>query len=147
MNYARQQEKCLCRFVILVAAMVALALAATPALARCTDRWTGGGGDSNWGNGLNWSTGTEPGSSDYVCIQKSGAADLLDVGDGIADLAVGSSDSLTIPNVTNASPSVNINGSTITNSGLRRLSTRNIINCETTSPIPGDHSSPRKRRA
>jgi hypothetical protein len=122
MNCVQQHEKSLRRFAIFVAAMVALVLGATPALAQCTDSWTGGGGDDNWSNGSNWSTGVEPGSSDAVCIQKSGAAVLLDVGDTIADLAVGSGDSLTIPNVTNASPNLSINGSTITNAGQIILS-------------------------
>ena len=117
MKPARQQEKNLRRFVIFVVAITLSLAAATPAFAQCTDSWTGAGGDSNWSNGANWSNGMEPGSSDYVCIQKSGAAVLLDVGDGIADLSMDSSDSLTIPNVTNASPSLNINGSSITNSG------------------------------
>ena len=46
MNCVRQQEKCLRRFVLFVTAMVAVSLAsATPALAQCTDSWTGGGGD------------------------------------------------------------------------------------------------------
>jgi hypothetical protein len=104
--------------------MILLSLAsATSALAQqCTDSWTGAGGDSNWSNGANWSNGTEPGNTDAACIQKSGAAVLLDVGDTIADLAVGSGDSLTIPNVTNASPSLNINGSSLTNSGQIILS-------------------------
>jgi fibronectin-binding autotransporter adhesin len=94
-----------------------MALGPSPAQAQCTNSWTGTGGDGNWSNGVNWSTGVEPGSSDSVCIQKSGAAVLLDVSDGIAGLTVGGSDSLTFPNVTNASPSLNINGSSITNSG------------------------------
>jgi len=123
MNYARQPEKSLASFVLLTAALVALSLAvSTPALAQCTDSWTGGGGNDAWSNGANWSNGMEPGSSDYVCIQTSGGAVLLDVGDGIADLAVGSSDSLTIPNVTNASPNLSINGSSITNAGQIILS-------------------------
>jgi hypothetical protein len=102
------------RFAVFVAATVVLSLAgATPALARqCTDSWTGGGGDGLWSDGANWSTGTEPGSSDSVCIQKSGVAVLMDVGDGIADVTVGSSDSLTLPN-----NSLIIFGSSIANSG------------------------------
>src|SRR5579863_4661400 len=102
MNCVRRQEKCLRRLVLFVAAMVAVSLAgATPALAQCTDSWTGGGGNNNWSNGANWSNGMEPGSSDSVCITQSGAAVVLDAADGIADLAVGSTDSLTFPTVTN----------------------------------------------
>ena len=124
MNCVRQNEKYSRRCVLFVGAMILLSLAsATSALAQqCTDSWTGAGGDSNWSNGANWSNGTEPGNTDAACIQKSGAAVLLDVGDTIADLAVGSGDSLTIPNVTNASPSLNINGSSLTNSGQIILS-------------------------
>jgi len=123
MNYARQQEKCLRRFVLLMAAVVGLSLAAaTSALAQCTDSWTGAGGNNNWSNGANWSTGTEPGNNDTVCIQTSGAAVLLDVADGIADLTVGSSDSLTFPTATNGSPSLNISGSSLANSGQIILS-------------------------
>jgi len=105
-----------------VAAVVVLSLAgATPALAQsCTDSWIGGDGD--WSVVANWSNGMEPGSSDNVCIQKSGAAVLLDVNDGINDLTVGSSDSLTLPTVTNASPSLSIGGSSIVNSGQIILS-------------------------
>ena len=118
MNYALQPGKRLPRFVLFVAAMIVLSLAgATPAFAQCSDSWTGGDGNSNWSDGANWSNGTEPGSSDSVCIQTSGAAVVLDVADGIADLAVGSSDSLTFPTVTNTNNGLNINGSSLTNSG------------------------------
>jgi fibronectin-binding autotransporter adhesin len=124
MNCMRQQEERSQTSVLFVAAMILFSLAsATSAVAQqCTDSWTGAGGDSNWSNGANWSTGNEPGNTDAVCIQKSGAAVLLDVGDTIADLAVGSSESLTIPNVTDASPSLNIDGSSITNAGQIILS-------------------------
>ncbi|HSY99851.1 MAG TPA: hypothetical protein VK788_10160 [Terriglobales bacterium] len=123
MNRVRSQEKCFRRFVLLVAAMVAVSLAgATPALAQCTDSWTGGGGNDNWSNGANWSNGKEPGNTDNVCITLSGAAVLLDVNGGIADLNMGGSDSLTLPTVTNASPSLNITGSSIANSGQIILS-------------------------
>lgn len=124
MNCVRQKEKCSRTCVLFVTATILLSLAsATSALGQqCTDSWTGGGGNDNWSNGANWSTGNEPGNTDAVCIQTSGAAVLLDVSDGIADLAIGSGDSLTIPNVTNASPSLNINGSTIANSGQIILS-------------------------
>jgi subtilase-type serine protease len=124
MNCARQQEKYLLRFVLFVTAMVALSLAgATPARAQCTDTWTGGGGDNNWSNGTNWSNGMEPGNSDSVCIQKPGAAVVLDVADGVADLTLGSSDSLTFPAVTNTNNGLNISGSSLTNSGQIILST------------------------
>ncbi len=124
MNYVRQQEERSYKFVLFVAALILLSLAgATSAVAQqCTDSWTGAGGDSNWSNGANWSNGMEPGNTDAVCIQKSGAAVLLDVGDTIADLAVASGDSLTIPNVTNASPNLSIDGSSITNAGQIVLS-------------------------
>ena len=124
MNYIRQQEKRSQNCVLFVAAMILLSLAsAIPAPAQqCTDSWTGGGGNDNWSNGANWSNGNEPGNTDAVCIQTSGAAVLLDVGDTIADLAIGSGDSLTIPNVTNGSPNLSINGSSITNAGQIILS-------------------------
>src|SRR5580704_10035737 len=119
-----QEEKWLRRFVLFVAAIVALSLAAaTPAVAQCTDSWTGAGGNSNWSNGANWSNGMEPGNSDSVCIQKSGAAVVLDVADGVADLTLGSSDSLTFPAVTNTNNGLNISGSSLTNSGQIILST------------------------
>ena len=47
---------------------------------------------------------------------------MLDVGDGIANLTIGSGNSLTLPTVTNASPTLNISGSSITNSGQIILS-------------------------
>lgn len=103
--------------------VVALALAGAPsAFAQCSDSWTGGGGDSNWSNGPNWSNGVEPGNSDNACIQSGGAAVVLDNSDTIATLTIGSSDSLTIPNVTNASPSLGIDGSFISNSSQIILS-------------------------
>lgn len=103
--------------------VVALALAGAPsAFAQCSDSWTGGGGDSNWSNGPNWSNGVEPGNSDNACIQSGGAAVVLDNTDTIATLTIGSSDSLTIPNVTNASPSLGIDGSFISNSSQIILS-------------------------
>src|SRR5580704_8142358 len=90
---------------------IALTATAIPAHAQsCTDSWTGAGADGLWSDGLNWSDGSEPGSSDNVCIQTAGAAVLLDVGDGINGLTIGSGDNLTIPNVTNASPGLNISG-------------------------------------
>jgi len=119
MNCVRQKKKCSRRYVLFVAAMILLSLAsATSALAQqCTDSWTGGGGNDNWSNGANWSTGNEPGNTDAVCIQTSGAAVLLDVADGVAGLAVGSSDSLTFPTPSNTNNGLSISGSSITNSG------------------------------
>jgi len=109
-------------FAALVIAMFAFALAgATQALAQCSDSWTGGGGDGSWSDKLNWSTGQVPGSGDSACIQ-SGAAVILDASDNIAGLTLGSSDSLTLPSITNASPSLNINGSSVANSGQIILS-------------------------
>ena len=123
MNCVRRQEECLRRLALSVAVMVAFSLpGSTSALAQCTDSWTGAGGGNNWGNPANWSTGKEPGSSDNACIQTSGAAVVLDVNGGIADFTLGSSDSLTLPTVTNASPNLNINGSSIANSGQIILS-------------------------
>jgi hypothetical protein len=123
MNCVPQQEKWLHRFVLFLAMAVVLSLAgATSALAQCTDSWTGAGGGNNWSNGANWSNGMVPGSSDSVCITQSGAAVVLDVNGGIADLSIGSSDSLTLPTVTNASPNLNINGSSLVNSGQIILS-------------------------
>jgi fibronectin-binding autotransporter adhesin len=116
MNCVPQEKKWLRRFVLFVVAMLALA-DATSALAQCTDSWTGAGGDNNWTNGANWSTGNEPGSSDSACITTSGAAVVLDAADGVADLTLGSSDSLTLPTVTNTNNGLNINGSSIMNSG------------------------------
>jgi hypothetical protein len=119
MNCIRQQEKRSLNSVLFVAAMILLSLVcAIPAQAQqCTDSWTGGGGDNNWSNGANWSNGSEPGNTDAVCIQTSGAAVLLDVADGVAGLAVGSSDSLTFPTPSNTNNGLSISGSSITNSG------------------------------
>jgi hypothetical protein len=105
--------------VLFVAGLILLALAsATSAAAQqCTDSWTGGGGDNAWSDGANWSNGNEPGSSDVACIQLSGAAVLLNVADGIADLAIGSGDSLTFPAVSNTNNGLSVSGSSITNSG------------------------------
>ncbi|MGH9500407.1 MAG: beta strand repeat-containing protein [Terriglobales bacterium] len=98
-------------------ALVAFSLTGpAPALAQCTDSWTGGGGDGQWSDVLNWSNGSEPGSGDNVCIQ-SGAAVNLDVGDTILDLTVGGGNSLTLPSVTNASPTLNVGGFSAANSG------------------------------
>ena len=47
---------------------------------------------------------------------------MLDVADGVADLTLGSSDSLTFPTVTNTNNGLNINGSSIANSGQIILS-------------------------
>jgi hypothetical protein len=119
MNCVRHNEKCSRSRVLFVAGLILLALAsATSAAAQqCTDSWTGGGGDNAWSDGANWSNGNEPGSSDVACIQLSGAAVLLNVADGIADLAIGSGDSLTFPAVSNTNNGLSISGSSITNSG------------------------------
>jgi hypothetical protein len=117
MNCIQQQEKCFFKFVLFGAAIIVLSLAsATAVLAQC-DSWTGGAGDGLWSDGLNWSTGVEPGSSDNACIQKSGAAVVLDAADGVAGLTVGSSDSLTFPTISNTNNGLNISGSSIANSG------------------------------
>lgn len=122
MNYAGERGRWLHRLLLLVALIVVVSLAGvTPALGQCVS-WTGGGGDSNWSNGANWSTGKEPGNTDDVCIQQSGAAVVLNVNDTIVDLTVGSSNSLTIPNATNASPFLVISGSSLANSGQIILS-------------------------
>jgi hypothetical protein len=119
MNCVRHNEKCSRSRVLFVAGLILLALAsATSAAAQqCTDSWTGGGGDNAWSDGANWSNGNEPGSSDVACIQLSGAAVLLNVADGIADLAIGSGDSLTFPAVSNTNNGLSVSGSSITNSG------------------------------
>jgi hypothetical protein len=105
------------RSAAFVIALVAISLAgATPAFAQCSDSWIGGGGDGLWSNVLNWSDGSEPGSSDNVCIQ-SGAAVNMDVSDGIANLTIGSGNSLTLPNITETNNSLLIGGSSIVNSG------------------------------
>jgi hypothetical protein len=119
MNCVRHNEKCSRSRVRFVAGLILLALAsATSAAAQqCTDSWTGGGGDNAWSDGANWSNGNEPGSSDVACIQLSGAAVLLNVADGIADLAIGSGDSLTFPAVSNTNNGLSVSGSSITNSG------------------------------
>jgi fibronectin-binding autotransporter adhesin len=116
MDYARRQDRPFRVFATFVLAMVVLSLACAPsALAQCTDSWTGGNG--NWSDGANWSNGMEPGSSDNVCIKKSGAAVNMDVSDGIANLTVGSGNSLTLPNVTQTNNNLVIGGSSIINSG------------------------------
>jgi hypothetical protein len=119
MNCVRHNEKYSRRSALFVAGLILLALAsATSALAQqCTDSWTGGGNDNAWSDGSNWSNGNEPGSSDVACIQLSGAAVVLNVADGIADLAIGSGDSLTFPAVSNTNNGLSVSGSSITNSG------------------------------
>lgn len=105
------------RSTAFVIALVALSLAvSTPALAQCTDSWTGSGGDGFWSDVLNWSDGSAPGSGDNVCIQ-SGAAVNMDVSAGIANLTIGSGNSLTLPNITETNNSLLIGGSSIANSG------------------------------
>ena len=107
------------RFAAFIAAVVVLSLAAAaPAYAQsCTDTWTGSGGDGQWSDGSNWSTGKEPGSGDNVCIQKSGAAVHMDVSDGIANLTVGKGDSLALPTVPDTNNGLGILGSSIVNDG------------------------------
>ena len=118
MNYVGQQSKRVSMVAAFVAVLVVLSLvASTPAFAQCTDSWTGADGSGAWSDGKNWSTGKEPGNQDYACIQTSGAAVTLDVNDTIADLNLGSSDSLTLPTVTNASPYLAIDGSSLVNNG------------------------------
>jgi fibronectin-binding autotransporter adhesin len=118
MNRVRQQEQCPRRVVLFVAAMIVLLLAGvTSAFAQCSDTWTGGDGNGAWSDGKNWSNGKEPGNTDTVCIQQSKAAVTLDVNDTIVGLTLGSSDSLTLPTVTNATPSLNISGASLANSG------------------------------
>jgi hypothetical protein len=104
------------RIVLWLVAIVGFFLASQIAMAQC-DSWTGGGGDGAWSDGNNWSNGKEPGSNDTACIQQSGAAVTLNVNDTIVGLTLGSSDSLTIPNVTNASPYLNVTGSSLANDG------------------------------
>src|SRR5581483_9980158 len=79
--------------------------------------WTGAAGDNAWGTKTNWSLNLVPGASDSACILGSGAAVSLNVNGGVATLSLGTSDSLTIPTVTNASPSLNIDGSSFSNRG------------------------------
>ena len=117
MNNARRQNKQFRIVAMFATALVALSFAlASPAFAGCTDSWTGGGGNNNWSNGANWSTGSEPGPNDSACIQ-SGAAVLMDVSDGIANLAVGHGNSLTLPTVPGTNNSLAIGGSSIANNG------------------------------
>jgi len=117
MNCPAPREKRL-NHVILLGFVFLLCLASTlPAAAQCTDSWTGSAGDNNWGTSANWSTGKVPGNSDSACIQTGGAGVSLNVNGGVATLTLGSSDILTIPTVTNASPSLNIVGSLFSNSG------------------------------
>ncbi len=105
-------------FYLTAGALVALSLvAATPALAQCSDSWTGKGGDGAWSDKANWSNGNVPGSSDTTCITTSGAAVTLDVGDTISTLSLGAGDTLTLPTVTNGSPSLTIDGSSLANNG------------------------------
>ena len=118
MNHVRQQGRLFRMFAAFVAAMVALSLAAaTPALGQqCTDSWTGGGGNSDWNNGANWSTGNVPGSNDTACIQMSGAAvSMATGGDTVLNLALGSTDSLTLP--AGGNQFLVIGGTSIANNG------------------------------
>lgn len=83
------------------------------------DAWTGGS-TGDWSGASNWLAG-EPSSTCDVLIQ-SGAAVLLDVNGSTANLTIGSGNSLTLPTVTNASPSLTVTGSSIANSGQIILS-------------------------
>lgn len=122
MNYAGEQGRFLHVLLMLVALIVVISLAGvTPALAQCTDTWTGGGGNAAWSVGTNWSKNVPPINTDTACIQ-AGAAVVLDVNADVAGLSLGSSDSLTLPSITNSSPGLNINGSSVTNSGQIILS-------------------------
>jgi hypothetical protein len=97
---------------------IALAATAIPAQAQsCTDSWTGAGDGVSWSLGLNWSDGSEPVTSDNVCIQTSGAAVNMNVSDTIANLTVGSGASLTLPNGVEVNNSLLIDGSFVTNAG------------------------------
>ncbi|HEV3275881.1 MAG TPA: hypothetical protein VG860_03620, partial [Terriglobia bacterium] len=78
------------------------------------DAWIGGS-SGDWSGASNWSAG-EPSSTCDVFIQ-SGAAVILDVNGSTSNLTIGSGNSLTLPNVTNASPNLNVGGSSIANSG------------------------------
>jgi hypothetical protein len=117
MNDVRQLTRRFGSFVTLATAAFAVILSAASADAQCTDTWTGSGGDHNWSNGANWSNGKEPGTSDAVCIQKSGAAVNMDVSDGILNLTVGSGNSLTLPVVAFTNNSLAIGGTSVVNNG------------------------------
>ncbi|HUI40805.1 MAG TPA: hypothetical protein VL523_02435, partial [Terriglobia bacterium] len=78
------------------------------------DAWVGSS-SGVWSIASNWSAG-EPSSTCDVFIQ-SGAAVTLDVNGSTANLTIGSGNSLTLPTVTNASPNLNVGGSSITNNG------------------------------
>ncbi|MGO8746956.1 MAG: hypothetical protein ACLQNE_13295, partial [Thermoguttaceae bacterium] len=61
--------------------------------------WTGAGGNSNWDNKLNWSTGSVPGAGDAVSIILTSAATVtINSGDNesIGSLTTGSTDTLKI---------------------------------------------------
>lgn len=83
------------------------------------DAWIGGS-TGNWSAASNWLAG-EPSSTCHVVIQ-SGAAVIQDVSGSTANLTIGSSNSLTLPTVTNASPSLTVYGSSLANSGQIILS-------------------------
>ncbi len=108
--------KCFRPYVLLMTLMMVVLLTASAA-AQCTDSWTGTAGNGAWSFGTNWSNGMVPGNSDNACIQLGGAAVVLDINGGVGTLTLGSSDSLTIPSVTNASPGLTITGNLISNSG------------------------------
>jgi fibronectin-binding autotransporter adhesin len=83
------------------------------------DAWVGAS-TGNWSGASNWSAG-EPSSTCDVFIQ-SGAAVTLDVNGSTANLTIGSGNSLTLPTITNASPSLTVTGSSLANSGQIILS-------------------------
>jgi hypothetical protein len=120
MNYIRQQEKRSQNFVLFVAALILLSLAsATPARAQqCTDIWTGADGNDEWSDPANWSTGKVPGPSDTACVQIGNAAvNQNNSQDSVANLALGSTDSLTLSNVPNANNGFFVDGASIVNNG------------------------------
>ena len=113
----RKQKRCLLQFMLFAAAVVALSLAgATPAFAQCTDSWTGNAGDKLWTDGGNWSTGSQPGGSDSACLQTAGASVSMDVSDAVANLTVGTGDTLQISNGGTYS-NLRLDGSSIVNNG------------------------------
>ncbi|HEX8816144.1 MAG TPA: hypothetical protein VF753_11635 [Terriglobales bacterium] len=123
MPFARRQTISL-NILALTFAVIAALWLAVPSLSAqsCTDTWTGADGNGAWNDGNNWSTHSVPGQNDAACIQLSKAAVMFNANDTIAGLTLGSSDSLTIPSVTNASPSLNISGTSIVNNGSIVLS-------------------------
>jgi hypothetical protein len=79
-----------------VAALLLFGGGATPAFAQCSDTWAGGSG-GDWSVAANWSSG-EPGPSSNTCIGTAGANVTVDTTAQTFGLALGSGDTLTIPN-------------------------------------------------